>query len=160
MASSWGASWLGAWADSWGVVGGSTPSAEPTPARGGGYPDGLPGSGKREREETKRARRASEERRYKRLKKLDEALEEAWLTLNPSERVVVEEDFQALPEAIRPPDVRIADLPRAPVIDLEAAALTSSLYRDAVTALERAIELRRKQMADEEDVEILLLASL
>jgi hypothetical protein len=160
VASAWGNAFGSAWGVSWGTIEGVTPEPPAATSRGGGYPDGLPGSGKREREETKRARRASEERRYNRLKKLDEALEEAWLTLNPSERVVVEEDFQALPEVIRPPDVRIADLPRAPVIDLEAAALTSSLYRDAVAALERAVQMRRQQMADEEDVEILLLASL
>lgn len=161
MASAWGASFGVAWGNSWGTIDGVTPSPEPTPtSRGGGYPDGIAGDGKREREETKRARKASEERRYQRLKKLDETLEEAWLNLNPSERIAVEQEFQALPEPIRPPDVRIADLPRAPVIDLEAAAMTTSLYRDAVASLEWAVEMRRKQIADEEDVEILLLASL
>jgi hypothetical protein len=158
MASAWGSAWGTAWGNSWGSVDGVTPAPAATTSRGGGYPDEPALTGKREREETKRARRASEERRYKRLKKLDEALEEAWLALHPEERIAVEQEFQALPEPIRPPDVRIADLPRAPVIDLEAAAMTTGLYRDAVASLEWAIEMRRRQMADEEDIEILLLA--
>lgn len=157
MASAWGSSFGSAWGSSWGSI--DAPVAS-TGARGGGYPDGVAGDGRRERDETKRARRASEERRYNRLKKLDEALEEAWLALHPEERIAVEEEFQALPAEIRPGDVRIADLPRPPVIDIERAALTTGFYREAIAALERAIEMHRERAADEDDMEILLLASI
>lgn len=157
MASAWGDAFGSAWGSAWGTI-----VSEPVSvgSRGGGYPDGLAGSGRRERDDERRARKASEERRYKRLKKLDEALEEAWLTLHPEERIAIEEQFRSLPDSIRPGDVRVSDLPRPPVIDLERAAMTTGLYRDAVAALERAITARQEQIADEEDIEILLLASL
>ena len=122
---------------------------------GGGYPE----DGRKEPAHLRKARRASEERRLKRLQALDDTVEAVWNKLHPSEQMAVAEIV--VPDEIKPPDVRVSDLVMRPRIDFEAAIAESESYRQAIATLERMIAVyEARLLAEENDIEVLLLAAM
>ena len=66
-----------------------------------------------------------------------------------------------VPDEIKPADVRVSDLVMRPRIDFEAAIAESESYRQAVATLERMIAVyEAKLLAEENDIEVLLLAAM
>ena len=149
----WGNSWGDSWASSWGQAAAVISVA--AVSTGGGYPE----DGRKEPAHLSKARRASEERRLKRLQALDDTVEAVWNKLHPSEQVAVAEIV--VPDEIKPADVRVSDLVMRPRIDFEAAIAESESYRQAVATLERMIAVyEAKLLAEENDIEVLLLAAM
>lgn len=147
MASAWGSAWASAWGSSWGAIAATT-----TDTHDGGYEWE---SGDEIRRRVKRVEEASElsaKQRRQAEKRLTDELDRAYRKVVLNEPEIAAEVAAAV--SLMP--VEIIDLP--PTLDWRGMTDLIGAAQSIIAILERDRMAELAMLADEEDVELLLMA--